>query len=210
VITVLVAASTRSARARLEGLVGAARGLRLVSGAPGVPLAQQVEDTRPDVLLVELERGSLDTFLREHRGIPRGPAIVLLTDDARSRRGGSWRSGVRAVLPRTARPAEIIGAIEAVAAGLLVLHPDDVEAVGSRSASAVPPQLAVGGQPVTPRELEILGMLADGLGNRTIAGRLGISEHTVKFHIASIFAKLGVATRAEAVTAGIRRGLIPI
>lgn len=209
-ITVLVAASTRSARARLEGLVAAARALRLVSGAPGVPLAQQVEDTRPDVLLVELERGSLDTLLRDHRGIPRGPGIVLLTDDARGRLGDAFRSGVRAVLPRAARPAEVIGAIEAVAAGLLVLYPDDVEALGSRSAPAGHPRPAPGGHPVTPRELEILGMLADGLGNRTIAGRLGISEHTVKFHIAAIFTKLGVATRAEAVTAGIRRGLIPI
>ena len=61
---------------------------------------------------------------------------------------------------------------------------------------------------LTPREVEVLGELARGVPNKTIAGRLAISEHTVKFHIASIFAKLGVASRTEAVTQGVRLGLI--
>jgi DNA-binding NarL/FixJ family response regulator len=54
----------------------------------------------------------------------------------------------------------------------------------------------------------VLAMLAEGLGNKVIAARLAISEHTVKFHLASIYAKLGVSTRTEAVTAGVRRGLV--
>jgi DNA-binding NarL/FixJ family response regulator len=61
---------------------------------------------------------------------------------------------------------------------------------------------------LTPRELEVLGMLADGLGNREIASRLGVSDHTVKYHISSILDKLGAATRTEAVTVGLRMGLI--
>ncbi|HKC74673.1 MAG TPA: response regulator transcription factor, partial [Chloroflexota bacterium] len=61
---------------------------------------------------------------------------------------------------------------------------------------------------LTPREIEVLGMLAEGLGNKTIARRLGISEHTVKFHVGSIFAKLDASSRTEAVTLGARRGLI--
>jgi len=61
---------------------------------------------------------------------------------------------------------------------------------------------------LTWRELQVLRMMAEGLGNKIIADRLGISEHTVKFHIASIFTKLDVSTRTEAVTAGIREGLI--
>ena len=61
---------------------------------------------------------------------------------------------------------------------------------------------------LTNREIEVLGMIAEGLGNKTIAYRLGISEHTVKFHIASIFGKLGANSRTEAVTVALRRGLI--
>jgi two-component system, NarL family, response regulator YdfI len=63
-------------------------------------------------------------------------------------------------------------------------------------------------QPLTPREVEVLHMLAEGLGNKTIARRLGISEHTVKFHVGSIFAKLNASSRTEAVTLGVRQGLV--
>jgi DNA-binding NarL/FixJ family response regulator len=63
---------------------------------------------------------------------------------------------------------------------------------------------------ITSRETDVLRMLAGGLVNKDIAARLGISEHTVKFHISSILDKLGASTRTEAVTLGIRRGLIPI
>jgi DNA-binding NarL/FixJ family response regulator len=65
-------------------------------------------------------------------------------------------------------------------------------------------------QPLTPREIEVLGMIAEGLGNKIIAARLGISEHTVKFHIASIFVKLNARSRTEAVTIGVRQGLLMI
>ncbi len=63
---------------------------------------------------------------------------------------------------------------------------------------------------LTARELDVLVLVADGLSNRDIAGRLGISEHTVKFHLASIFGKLGVSTRTEAVQRGLRLGVIDI
>jgi DNA-binding CsgD family transcriptional regulator len=63
---------------------------------------------------------------------------------------------------------------------------------------------------LTPRERDVLALLADGYGNRLIAARLGISEHTVKFHLASIFGKLGASTRTEAVRKGLELGLIDI
>ena len=65
-------------------------------------------------------------------------------------------------------------------------------------------------QRITAREIEILGLIAEGLGNKAIAARLRISDHTVKFHIASIFAKLSAGSRTEAVTIGVRQGLIMI
>jgi DNA-binding NarL/FixJ family response regulator len=63
-------------------------------------------------------------------------------------------------------------------------------------------------QALTPREIEVLQMLGSGLGNKAIAKKLNISEHTVKFHISSIFQKLDVSTRTEAATVGVRLGLI--
>jgi len=65
-------------------------------------------------------------------------------------------------------------------------------------------------QPLTGREIEVLGMMADGLGNKIIAARLGISTHTAKFHVASILDKLGAGSRTEAVAIGLRRGLVAI
>jgi DNA-binding NarL/FixJ family response regulator len=79
---------------------------------------------------------------------------------------------------------------------------------GNRQSGADPTLETV--EELTPREIEVLRMMAEGLGNKEIAARLGISDHTVKFHISSILAKTGASTRTEAVTLGIRMGLILI
>jgi DNA-binding NarL/FixJ family response regulator len=103
--------------------------------------------------------------------------------------------------------AELIATLRAVTSGLIVLHPSVVEALVP---AAVPTsgQVAELAEPLTKREREVLQMLAAGLGNKEIAARLNISDHTAKFHVGSILGKLGAATRAEAVTLGIRRGLV--
>jgi DNA-binding NarL/FixJ family response regulator len=88
---------------------------------------------------------------------------------------------------------------------LLVSADHDVE-LDQRSDSAQP----VGGEPLTPREVQVLELLAEGLSNKTIAARLGISDQTVKFHIASLSAKLGAANRTDAVRRGVRRGLVTL
>ena len=99
----------------------------------------------------------------------------------------------------------------------MVLHPDALAdaldaALGPRARREAQParDAADPAQPLTAREIEVLGMLAEGLGNKTIASRLGISTHTAKFHVASILAKLGAGSRTEAVTIGMRRGLVVI
>jgi two-component system, NarL family, response regulator YdfI len=110
------------------------------------------------------------------------------------------------VLPLDATPAEILAAIAAAVEGLIVLHP---ELLASMSVAGPAPQTpASADASLTPREIEVLRMLAEGLANKNIAWKLGISEHTVKFHITSIFTKLNVSSRAEAVATGMRRGLI--
>ncbi len=101
-------------------------------------------------------------------------------------------------LPRTLTPAQLDVALRAVAAGLVVRLPG---AVGLEPADDERPLL-------TPRELDILSCLGDGLSNKAAARRLRISQHTVKFHLEAIFDKLAANSRAEAVAKGLRRGLI--
>ena len=113
-------------------------------------------------------------------------------------------------MPRHASSEEIVAAIEAVAAGLVVLHPEAMPSLRSTSLARPGVVAAVADQRLTAREIEILGLIAEGLGNKAIAARLRISDHTVKFHIASIFAKLSAGSRTEAVTIGVRQGLIMI
>ncbi len=128
--------------------------------------------------------------------------------------GSLLRSGVSAVLPNTATGEEILAAVEAALAGLIVLPRDALEIF-----EETPPMQeanhessALGLEPLTetltPRERQVLNMMAEGFGNKEIAWRLQISEHTVKFHVSSILAKLGASSRTEAVTRGLRRGLI--
>jgi DNA-binding NarL/FixJ family response regulator len=119
--------------------------------------------------------------------------------------GRAVRSGARGALARTASTEQIVSAVLAVAAGLVVREPN----AGESAAQPVRESLVDRApQPLTAREIEILGLLAEGLGNKVIAGRLGISEHTVKSHLTSIFAKLDVSTRAEAVASAARQGVI--
>jgi DNA-binding CsgD family transcriptional regulator len=93
---------------------------------------------------------------------------------------------------------------------LVVLDPELAVLVGGREALPPGGSGEAAEQVLSPRESEILGLLASGLGNKEIAWRLKISEHTVKFHITSVFNKLSVSSRAEAVATGIRRGLISL
>jgi NarL family two-component system response regulator YdfI len=182
VIRVLIAAPSAIGRAGLESLVRSSPALELVA-------------TEPDVVLADLE------FPQE---LLATAAVVLLVSNP----SASWtiealRSGVRAVLPRDVSPPELIAAIEAAAAGLTVLYPSDLQAL-------LPPTRISSdlNEPLTPRELEVFAMLAEGAGNKAIAWKLAISEHTVKFHVASIMSKLNATSRTEAVAIGIRKGLI--
>ncbi len=130
------------------------------------------------------------------------PIIVLAVDPQPPWLNEALKAGIRGVLPRDASTSEIAAAIEAAAAGLVVLHPEAVDATPVR---AVPQ-----GEPLSPREVEVLRLVADGLSNKIIAYQLNISEHTVKFHLNSILSKMRAGSRTEAVMLGLRRGLIPL
>lgn len=209
---VLVASASPVVRAGLEALLGGVATTVLQSSGDLAALPDEVETAEPEVVLLELgpgEQASLPLPLAPD-ALARAPAIVLLADapDAASVRG-ALRAGVRSVLPRTAAAAEILAAVEAAAAGLVALPTDLADALVAGALHAGSRALGTASSPaLTPREVEVLGMLAEGLGNKGIARRLGISGHTAKAHVAAILGKLHVSTRTEAVAVGVRLGLI--
>lgn len=211
---VLVAATSVIVRAGLEALIASSPTLMVVgSSADMVGLAEQIEQLQPDVILLEWvaqdDEPVSETLVPLGDISSRDWAIVVLADDPL----GTWtaealRSGIQAVLPREATAEEIVAAVEAAAVGLVVLHPDLVDSLLPALSSTARTLPASPNQALSPREIEVLGMLAEGLGNKTIARRLNISEHTVKFHVSSIFSKLNASSRTEAVALGARLGLI--
>lgn len=146
-----------------------------------------------------------------HRPVapPEAADIVLADGEAAEAEGapvlalGAAEAGQAGLLPRDATAAQIEAALLAVAAGLAV-----------RPADAPPPGFHALAEPtaplLTPREVEILTLIGDGLSNKAVARRLGISGHTVKFHVESLFRKLDAGSRAEALRKGLRRGLIEL
>lgn len=209
---VLIAASSAVVRAGLESIVSASPALRVIGSVPGLGgLAEQLAHLQPDVILLDMERGvgADRPALLSVNSEEGSPAVVVLTAEGEgSAVADVLRHGAVAVLPRDAQPAEIVGALEAAAAGLVVLHPQSADALLAALPSIGHSTDDVGVEQLTAREIEVLAMLAEGEGNKSIARRMGISEHTVKFHVGSILGKLRAASRTEAVTIGVRRGLI--
>jgi two-component system, NarL family, response regulator YdfI len=215
-ISVAIAAANAIVRVGLESIVRARPTLEIVGIASGEEaLVDRVQESQPDAVLVDA--GAIDELSAEETVWEKlfavsgaNPiAIVLLTDNFdRDRVAEALAGGVRGILPRSATGEEIASAIEAAAAGLIVLHPDildallPIEPAISRTLPVAPLQA------LSPREIEVLRMLAEGSANKSIAKKLNISEHTVKFHVSSIFQKLNASTRTEAVTVGARMGLI--
>jgi two-component system, NarL family, response regulator YdfI len=214
VIRVLVVASSAVGRAGVTTLVAATPTFEVVGQSSGwATLAQDIEGLRPDVIVVQLDALTqripveLQALAKTPRGNPAPAVVVLIHPDQRPALAEALRAGIRALVPADATASEIGGAIDAAAAGLLAVHPaflgrlPGLAPPGRESAETPKPAL-------TAREIEILNLIAHGLGNKEIAGHLGISEHTVKFHVGSIFTKLDASGRAEAVTLGVRAGLI--
>jgi DNA-binding NarL/FixJ family response regulator len=207
---ILIVANSAIARAGLATLLTANSTFIVVGSIASKEFSlEQSTALQPDVVLLELDQQDEDLL----SVLPFGeddleiPDLILLVDNLQQAWVGEiLRVGVRGILPSDAIASEIIAAVDAVAAGLVVVHPDlitslTLPAPSNRSLPTPTPGL-------TPREIEVLGMLAEGLANKAIARRLSISEHTVKFHISSIFSKLNVSSRTEAVTLGARQGLI--
>lgn len=207
---VFIVAASPLARAGLQSLLGT-RDVEVLGSVPDfASLADQWPDVEADIVLVEASGEQFETLMDSLAAtqLASDATIVVLADHLEPRWSAeALRAGVRAVLPSDSSPDQLVAGLAAAAAGLIVMHPSEVDRMFPAGEPASPP-LAELAEPLTPRESEVLQMLASGLANKVIAARLAISEHTVKFHVASILGKLGAGTRTEAVSLGIRRGLV--
>jgi len=212
-IRVAIVASGAIVRSGL-GVMLAAQPEIVVVGSAGdlTELAREIDRWLPDVILLESGNLVLTTAWEQLTAIQdlqeRAIPILIIDDFDRVDLSLATRAGVRGILTDTSIEAEIVAALSAVTLGLIVFTPDAIELFDRDSAfrSRSPSDNPVFS--LTPREIEVLLRLGSGLGNKAIAQALQISEHTVKFHISSIFQKLDVSTRTEAVAIGIRSGLI--
>lgn len=190
-IRVQLDVSSPALRAGLSALLSSDKTIKVVNNALD-------EDLEADVIITSASRTSL-----LDRGVGDSPsaAILFLSDDPLNvpelrRSGRVW-----GILPADASPDELSAAVHALSQGLIV---------GTSALLFESENEPLREGPLTDRESEVLSLLSKGLANKQIAVELGISEHTVKFHVSSIYTKLNVTNRTEAVRAGLRGGWIAL
>jgi len=191
-IRVLIAAASPVARAGLQSLVEDVPDCVVAGSAIAGELDELALELQPDVILWQISADEdaaavLHSLKRQN--------TVLLTANAAL---DMIRAGAHGVLPLDATADQIAIALRAAGAGLGVFSPEHFDVPSASRTSST----------LTAREREVLRMIAEGLANKEIAWRLGISDHTVKFHVSALLGKLGAGTRAEAISAGIRQGVI--
>ncbi len=206
---VFVVAPSPVMRAGLRSMLAAVDGadVEVVGQAAGLAGAElEPALSGADVILLADEELLEETALALADGEDVRQALLVLSDDEGA--VGKLRSlPLRGwgVVPPDAPPEELGAAAAAVGRGLVVLPPSLTERL-----LGTPTAVEALSEPLTAREDEVLALLGRGLPNKLIARELNISEHTVKFHVSSVYAKLGVTNRAEAVSQGARRGLISL
>lgn len=202
-LELLIMAPSLARRDWLSKSVSTEGELHVAGTAATFPLLRSLlSETPADILLIELQPGTLDTSVREWLAqfLDLAP-VVLLVAEPDPAIFNLMRNEACGLLQSSAPSEQILQAIKSVASGLTVFD---------CTLAPQPPEEEPLAEQLTPRENEVLRLLAEGLENKEIAVKLAISEHTIKFHIRSILGKLGAATRTEAVTRGLRSGLIEL
>ena len=212
VIRVLLADDQRVVREGLGTLLGLLDGIELVgTAADGEEALALAREHDPDVVLMDLRMPRCDGIsairrLSERGDRPRAIALTTYADDASVL--GALRAGARGYLTKDAGADQIRAAVEAVARGEAALDPavqhHVIAALSQPAPAESSPDLPDG---LTPREVEVLALIAEGLTNAEIAGRLVVSGATVKTHVNHIFAKTGARDRAQAVVYAYGHGL---
>jgi DNA-binding NarL/FixJ family response regulator len=217
-LRVLVVASAPARRAHLAAVISRAlRGVNVICDSQISPA--RFAASKADILVADLDTpalaGAMLDFLQD---APAGTGSVALIDDP----DPAWvrsalRASAHAIISRDANIEDMQMALQAAEAGFVLLHPTSVHGLLQNNAMTEMNDLSGEDlanqamfEDLTAREFEVLRLVSMGLGNKEIAARLAISEHTAKFHISSILSKLHAASRTEAVSLGIRKGLIPI
>lgn len=217
-LRLLIVAADPLARAGMRTLVeGALIERRFIESQPGLLIVGQIgiEETtpaeidiyQPDILLWDLgwEPEESLTLLEElELGEVEGSLAVVALVPNKEPAVEAWSAGVRGMLFREVSSERLLVAIEAVYWGLIVVEPELMAMLIPAGVLSEP--LLV--EQLTPRELEVLRLLAEGLSNKAIAQQLDISDHTVKFHVNAIMNKLGAQSRTAAVVQATRLGLI--
>jgi len=200
-LRVVVVAADPLARGGLAALLGAEPGLIVSSQLSADDGLDGLRDVA-DAVLLDLGAGPRPSPAAVESAARSGlPVLVLVQDEDDAVEAVA--AGARGVLFRDAGRERLVSALRAMREGLLALDPG--------LAALVPrPRPAPAGlvEPLTPREMEVLQLLAQGLTNKTIAERLGISDHTAKFHVNAILGKLGAQSRTEAIVQAARLGLV--
>lgn len=207
-LRVLVVADHLLARAGLAALLAAQPGLEVVGQtAGGDTLADDLDVYRPDAVVWDLA-GEAGAALAQLGALAGGapPIVALLPDDAHAAAAAALlgAAGAGGLLHRDCDTAQLAAALAAAADGLLALDP----ALAAAALAGGGPLPAAPVEALTPREREVLQLLAEGLPNKAIALRLAISDHTVKFHVNAIMTKLDAQSRTDAVVRAMRLGLV--
>jgi len=209
-LKVHVIAALADRRAELAEL--AARGARAQTSTRSGVFLQQIRQAGADIIVVDVSGPALaDAAIDLVRSLPRGiSSVVLLADNP----DAAWirqavQAGVSGILPRTVTAEALCLAFSAAESGLLLLQPNFASRFGSSGSSGLN-GLSHDVETLTAREHEVLKLMSEGLSNKEIAERLQLSGHTVKFHISSILSKLNAGSRTEAVSLGIKKGLLSL
>jgi DNA-binding NarL/FixJ family response regulator len=212
-IRVVVVDDQEVVRAGIAALLGAQPDLEVVGEAgDGAAALAEVARTQPDVVVMDIRMPGLDGLAatRELTARPGPRVLVLTTFDADENVYRALRAGASGFLLKGARPAELAEAIRIVAAGDALLAPSVTRRLVEHVVAAglaAPPE-ATGVPELTPREREVLVLVARGLSNAEIADRLVLAEQTVKTHVSHVLTKLGLRDRAQAVVHAYESGLV--
>ncbi len=179
--------------------------------ADGAAAVALVADLQPDVVLVDLRMpgmGGLEAVAQIHCAWPRVALVILTTYNDDELMLQALQAGACGYLIKDTTRETLFQAIRAAARGETLLQPETMARLVARTTAAPAPAQGHGALDLTARELEVLEGVVRGERNKEIAARLGLSEPTVKTHLASIFGKLSVESRASAAVAAIERGLV--